>query len=111
MINYLIYRSKRPGIPLPPQTAPNDAMSVKMIEYKAQIDEISDKITTLGGFSCGWLATDHEDFLRVKTKYKNKTDTLSFLNEILGLIPDCSLDTVKQHIKQHQEYLDLCKQK
>lgn len=63
-------------------------MSEKMIELKNQIDEIQDKISAIGGFHCGWTPSEHEDFLRIKTKHKHKTDTLSFLNEILGLIPD-----------------------
>lgn len=80
--------SRKPGIPLPPSIPSSEDMTQKMIEIKLEIERIEDRIAGLGGFHCGWAPSDHEDFLRVKTKYKHKTDTLSFLNEILGLVPD-----------------------
>ncbi|CAI2365034.1 unnamed protein product [Moneuplotes crassus] len=86
-------------------------MSQKMIEIRLQIDQIDDRIETLGGFHCGWKPSDHEDFLRIKTKHKHKTDKLSFLNEILGLIPDSDIGKIKEHIKTHKEYLELTKEK
>lgn len=103
--------SRRPGIPLPPSAPSGDDLSQKMLEIKIEIEKIEDKIASLGGFHCGWTPSDHEDFLRVKTKHKHKTDTLAFLNEILGLIPDCNIDKVKEHIANHKQYVSLCKEK
>jgi hypothetical protein len=99
--------SRRPGIPLPPTAPAGDEISQKMIEIKLEIERIEDKIATLGGFHCGWSPSDHEDFLRVKTKHRHKTDTLSFLNEILGLVADCNVERIKEHITAHKEYLNL----
>ena len=103
--------SRRPGIPLPPTAPSSDQMSQKMIELRLDIERIEDKIASNGGFHWGWPPSDHEDFLRVKTKHKHKTDTLSFLNEILGLIPDWTIEKIKDHIKIHKEYIELCKEK
>jgi hypothetical protein len=80
--------SRKSGIPLPPSIGSAGDMSQKMIEIRLDIERIEDRIAGLGGFHCGWAPSDHEDFLRVKTKHRHKTDTLSFLNEILGLVPD-----------------------
>ena len=96
--------SKRSGVPLPPSK--ND-MSDKMIQIKQNIEVVQDKISQIGGFNCGWTPSDHEDFLRVKAQHKHKVETLSFLNAILGLIPDSTLDKVKEHISVHKQYMDL----
>ena len=82
-----------------------------MTEIKIEIERIDAKITENGGFHWGWTPSDHEDFLRVKTKHKHKTDTLSFLNEILGLVPDWNIEKIKEHIAVHKEYLHLWKLK
>jgi len=86
-------------------------MSQKMWEIRLEIERIEDKIAAQGGFHCGWAPGDHEDFLRVKTKHKHKTDTLSFLNEILGLVADCNLDRVKEHVRVHTDYVNMCREK
>ena len=42
--------SRRPGIPLPPTAPSSDQMSQKMIEIKLDIENIENKIASIGGF-------------------------------------------------------------
>lgn len=43
-----------------------------MSEIKAKIQDIEQKIKKLGGYNCGWTKEDHDEFLKLKTKYRGQ---------------------------------------
>jgi hypothetical protein len=52
------------------------------------MERIDLKILKLGGVqSCGWDAADHKDFLRVRTKHKDKVTTIAFLTDMRRAVP------------------------
>jgi hypothetical protein len=57
----------------------------------------------LGGTSLGWRPADHQDFLRLATKYgPMKLTTLSFMNEVLGLVANITIDDIKSHVEVYR---------
>ena len=66
---------------------------------KLQIEAIEDKIQKMGGVqSCGWDAADHKDFLRVRTKHKDRVKTVAFLTEMRRAVPTADEEAIQAHI-------------
>lgn len=38
-----------------------------------KLEDIDVQLMKNGGINCGWDASDHKDFLRIRTKHNNKT--------------------------------------
>ena len=69
---------------------PDEAESIKI-----EIEKIEYKIQRMGGTqSCGWDAADHKDFLRVRTKHKDKVRTVGFLTEMKRAVPTADEETI-----------------
>lgn len=51
-----------------------------------------------GGMNCGWDAPDHKDYLRIRTKHNNKTNTVGFMQEIMRAVPSIDNDNIQEHI-------------
>jgi len=67
---------------------------------KEQIDSIEAKIQKLGGVQqCGWDSADHKDFLRIKTKHKDRLGTVAFMTEMRRAVPTIDEDEIKSHCK------------
>ena len=61
---------------------------------------MEDRIQKLGGVqSCGWDPADHKDFLRVRTKHKDRVKTVAFLTEMRRAVPTADEDEIKQHVE------------
>jgi hypothetical protein len=57
-------------------------------QIKSEIEKLEDKIQKLGGVqSCGWDPSDHKDFLRVRTKHKERMKTVAFMTEMRRAVP------------------------
>lgn len=66
------------------------------------MDGIDFYIAKAGGISsCGWDPADHKDFLRVKTKHKEKVNTIAFMTEMRRAVPSIDEDEIKSHVKQY----------
>lgn len=52
--------------------------------------------------SCGWDAADHKDFLRVKTKHKDRVRTVGFLTEMKRAVPTADEETIQEHIETYE---------
>ena len=79
---------------------------------KTQIDDIDDTLYKNGGLNCGWKSGDHEDYMRIYTKYgQYRLTSLAFYNEILGLIPDMTVEKIDQHTQIYKTYLELTQNK
>lgn len=71
---------------------------------KTEIEKIEDKIQKLGGVqSCGWDTADHKDFLRVRTKHKDKVRTVAFLTEMRRAVPTADEEAIQSHIEAFQK--------
>lgn len=69
-------------------------------QIKADIEKLEDRIQKLGGVqSCGWDPSDHKDFLRVRTKHKERVKTVAFMNEMRRAVPTADEETIKEHIE------------
>lgn len=64
-----------------------------------------------GGANCGWDPADHKDFLRIRTKHSNKTNTLGFFQELARAVPGLDEAFVREHVVAYERYLDLCETK
>jgi len=54
----------------------------------------------MGGFNLGWAPADHQDFLWLYTKYGDLWATsLSFMNELMGVVANISVEDVKEHVE------------
>lgn len=68
-------------------------------QIKEKIDTIDAKINKLGGLQqCGWDPADHKDFLRIKTKHKDRVNTVAFLNEMRRAVGTLDEEEIKNHI-------------
>ena len=56
----------------------------------------------MGVNTCGWEAADHKDFLRIKTKHKDRVGTVAFMTEMRRACPTLDEDSIKTHCKQFQ---------
>jgi hypothetical protein len=75
---------------------------------KMEIEAIEDKIQKMGGVqSCGWDPADHKDFLRVRTKHKDRVKTVAFLTEMRRAVPTADEESIQQHIQMFQKMQDL----
>lgn len=76
-------------------------------QIKMQIEIIDNQISKLGGVvSCGWDAADHKDFLRVRTKHKERVKTVAFMTEMRRSVPTADEDQIKDHIEVFQKIQD-----
>lgn len=76
----------------------------ELAQLKAKISLIEDELFKLGGFNLGWRASDHQDFLRIYTKYGDfRAGSLAFANEVIGCIPDQTIDSIKEHLQQFRQ--------
>lgn len=63
------------------------------------MEQVELQIQKLGGIqSCGWEPSDHKEFLRVKTKHKDRTNTIAFLRDVKGAVPTESEESIKSHL-------------
>ena len=52
----------------------------------------------MGGLQqCGWDAADHKDFLRIKTKHKDKVDTIAFMTELRRAVANQDEESIRSH--------------
>ena len=75
------------------------------------MDKLDLKILQNGGPNCGWDAPDHKDFLRIRTKFKNGSITLAFLNDMRRAVPNEDEIGVREHVRSHQKYLEYTEEK
>lgn len=79
---------------------------------KAQIDAIEAKIAKHGGVTrCGWDPADHKDFLRIKTKHKDRLQTVAFMTEMRRAVPSIDEDEINNHVAVFIEVEALLAQK
>lgn len=79
------------------QISQNPADAIKL-----EIEDIEDKIARQGGIqSCGWHASDHKDFLRVRTKHKERVKTVAFMTEMRRAVPTLDEDDINGHIESY----------
>ena len=79
---------------------------------KYEIEAIEDKIQKHGGTqSCGWDASDHKDFLRVRTKHKDRVKTVAFQTEMRRAVPTADEEEIKAHIETFQKVQELLEKK
>ena len=53
--------------------------------------------------SCGWDPADHKDFLRVRTKHKDKVKTVAFLTEMRRAVPSSDEEAIQAHVEVFQK--------
>lgn len=68
---------------------------------KEEIEKIECEITANGGNNCGWDASDHQDFLKVRTKYGSKL-TVAFITAIRRFVPTADEMGVRAHFDAHK---------
>ena len=78
--------------------------------YQKEIQKIEREIQELGGATLGWDEADHLEFLKIKTQHKGKF-TVGFLNAAKNLLPYQDEESIKEHFKTHEIYLQLNKKK
>jgi len=79
-----------------------------MDRIKAEIDSIEAKIQKLGGVSqCGWDPADHKDFLRIRTKHKDKVNTVAFVTEMRRAVPTADEEEIRAHIDRFLKLQDM----
>eukprot|EP00826_Nyctotherus_ovalis_P021544 TRINITY_DN1697_c0_g1_i10.p1 TRINITY_DN1697_c0_g1~~TRINITY_DN1697_c0_g1_i10.p1 ORF type:complete len:485 (+),score=195.62 TRINITY_DN1697_c0_g1_i10:828-2282(+) len=78
---------------------------------KKQLENIDKEIDAMGGVYLGWSRSDHDDYLKLRTKHKGKVKTLAFVNEVAKLIPDISAEDISIHSQNYDLYLKLCGKK
>ena len=67
-------------------------------EIKDIITLLENKIGEVGGPTQGWENKDHQEFLKLRTHYKNKINTLDFLSDLENALPYLSRADLKTHI-------------
>ena len=69
-------------------------------QIKEEIDRIEKQIAKVGGLqSCGWDPADHKDFLRIKTKHKDRVKTVAFMNEMRRAVPTIDEEGIQEHVE------------
>ncbi|CAG9859731.1 unnamed protein product [Phyllotreta striolata] len=69
-----------------------------------EIREFIDFLHRSGGHENGWDPTDHQLFIKCRNKFKNPDTSARKLNELL---PDKTIEEIKQHEEWYKEYLIL----
>jgi hypothetical protein len=70
------------------------------------------EIVANGGPNCGWEASDHQDFLRVRTKFNNtKGVTVAFITAMKRAVPTADEITVRDHFESYKLYSQLVEDK
>jgi hypothetical protein len=64
-----------------------------------------------GSINCGWDASDHKDFLRIRTKHNGRTGTVGFMQELIRAVPSIDDDSIRDHVTAYEVYLDLTEKK
>ena len=81
-------------------------------EIKNEIEKLEYQIQKLGGVqSCGWDPADHKEFLRVKTKHKDRMKTVAFMNDMRGSVPTEDEDSIRQHIEVFEQVTEMIERK
>ncbi|EAR95269.1 hypothetical protein TTHERM_00382300 (macronuclear) [Tetrahymena thermophila SB210] len=80
-------------------------------DLKLNIDKISQQMKNMGDQSLGWLKEDHQDFLRVKSKYKNEINNTKFIEECVNVIPVHDKEEIEEHIQLYLQYSALDQEK
>ena len=75
------------------------------------MDQVELEIIQNGGINCGWDAADHKDFLRIRTKFNNRTYTVAFTTAMSRAVPMADEVSVKEHCHAYDKYLELTKEK
>jgi len=75
------------------------------------MEETECEIAANGGINCGWDGPDHKDFLRVRTKYQNKTLTVAFITEMARTVPTADEVSVREHCHAYDKWVRLCQEK
>ena len=75
------------------------------------MDQVELQIIQNGGINCGWDDADHKDFLRLRTKYNNKTVTVAFITAMSRAVPMADEVAVKEHCHAYDNYLEFIKEK
>ena len=83
----------------------------ELTSIKHTLQEIDKKIEENGGSNCGWDAADHSDFLKLRTRHKNKTNTIAFISELKKLVPMISESEIGDHIHRYEIYQELLQSK
>jgi len=73
-------------------------------EIKEKISVLEGKIAEIGGPTQGWENKDHQEFLKLRTQYKNKINTLDFLSDLETTLPYISRTELKTHINLFVKY-------
>ena len=61
--------------------------------------------------SCGWDASDHKDFLRVRTKHKERMKTVAFMTEMRRAVPTADEEMIKEHIEVFTKVQEMVEKK
>ena len=80
-------------------------------EIKEKMDQVELEVVKNGGMNCGWDAADHKDFLRLRTKFQNKTVTVAFVTAMSRAVPMADEVEVREHCHAYENYLILQKEK
>lgn len=62
-------------------------MACDLIKIKDKMNILSDHMINLGSRNIGWIKEDHEDFLKIRSKYKNVMTSVEFLEDCGKTIP------------------------
>ena len=76
------------------QTKKEDFELTECDKIKEQLETLDLKLEKNGGINCGWVAADHKDFLRIRTKHSNKTGTVAFFNEMMRAVVDLDQEKI-----------------
>jgi len=80
-------------------------------KIKKRLEKIDDELAEMGGMYLGWSRSDHDDYLKLRTKHKGKVKTIAFVNEMQKLIPDITAELIMTHNNLYEEYLKLQNEK
>lgn len=83
----------------------------KNINYlKTKIKYINNIIKDkMGGIYLGWEESEHNEFLKLKSSYKEKSNSFIFLTSLNNIFPYMNIIELKKHIKLYEIYLKINK--
>ena len=81
----------------------------KNINYlKTKIKYINNVIKDkMGGIYLGWAESAHNEFVTLKNKFKDKSNSFIFLTSLNNLFPYMNVSDLKKHIKLYDIYLKI----